>query len=572
MAAVARPLNILVRACAVALLGGLLSAGAEAGAAHAADADKAKKSKTIETAAVFPGVGRLNQAVEVPKVLSDADRKLYRELFALEAAGNQAEADRLIGRLADPILTGDLLAARFLSSTYKTTYAELQNWLGRYADLADAPAIYKLALSKRPKGAIAPRKPLAALGGKDKVRSNAKEIACSGAANLTALDAARDALTDGHDKEALAKAEKAAASGQCMEAVWVSGLAAFRLKNDDLARKHFEALAEAPGVPAALVSASAFWASRVHLRAGRPQFVSHWLGAAADHPRTFYGLLAQRALGVPMGLDFEREPFTEADYEAVGDLPRVRHAVALIEAGQRARAETLLKQIGQHAAPPVRRAVVTLAESLGVVGLQAMIERTSGRRGAWRDESAAYPVPDWAPVNGRPIDRALVFALIKSESGFQVRAQNPTGAYGVMQLMPATARFAAKRAGVSKVNKAALSDPEVNIALGQSYIEYLAKTPEVGGDLFRLIAAYNAGPKAVERWQKARKKGADPLMFIESLPWRETRELIEQVVADYWIYKLRFGHDTPSLDAVAGNKWPTYEGKREKVAVKDGKD
>lgn len=570
MAAVARPLNIIVRACALVALAALLWAGGAAGTVHAAD--KAKKSKPIETAAIYPGVGKLNQAVKVPEVLSDADRKLYRELFVLEADGRQAEADRLIGRLRDPILTGDLLAVRFLSSNYKTTYAELKSWLARYADLADAPKIYKLAMSKRPKGEVAPRKPVAGLGGKDRVRSNAKEIACNGSGNLAALDAARDALSAGRDKETLTLAEKAAASGQCVEAVWISGLAAFRLGNDDLARRHFEGLAEAPGVPAALTSAAAFWASRVHLRAGRPQFVSHWLGAAADHPRTFYGLLAQRALGVPMALDFEREPFTDADYSAVGDLPRVRHAVALMEVGQRARAETLLRQIGQRAAPPVRRAVVTLAESLGVVGLQAMIERTSGKRGAWRDESAAYPVPDWEPVNGRPIDRALVFALIKSESGFQARAQNPTGAYGVMQLMPATARFAAKRAGITKVNKAALSDPEVNIALGQSYIEYLTKTPEVGGDLFRLIAAYNAGPKAVERWNKARKKGADPLMFIESLPSRETRELVEQVVADYWIYKLRFGHDIPSLDAVASNQWPKYEAKRETLAGKNGQD
>jgi soluble lytic murein transglycosylase-like protein len=138
-----------------------------------------------------------------------------------------------------------------------------------------------------------------------------------------------------------------------------------------------------------------------------------------------------------------------------------------------------------------------------------------------------------------------------------------------MQLMPGTAKFAAKRAGVKGVNAASIGKPEVSIALGQSYIEYLAETPEVGGSLFPLIAAYNAGPGAVGRWNEARV-GDDPLLFIETLPSRETRDLIERVAADYWIYKMRLGEPPPSLDDVSANRWPRYEGKGARTIAKNG--
>jgi soluble lytic murein transglycosylase-like protein len=176
-------------------------------------------------------------------------------------------------------------------------------------------------------------------------------------------------------------------------------------------------------------------------------------------------------------------------------------------------------------------------------------------------------MPPWRPANGRAFDRALVFALARSESGFQSRARSPDGAHGVMQLMPKTARFAARRAGIKATSRKDLNRPEINIALGQSYIEYLADTPEVSGDLFRLIAAYNAGPAAVGRWPQSRSD--DPLMFIESLPSGETRDLIERVVADYWIYKMRLGEETPSLDDVAANQWPRYERTRGPALAKN---
>jgi soluble lytic murein transglycosylase-like protein len=99
--------------------------------------------------------------------------------------------------------------------------------------------------------------------------------------------------------------------------------------------------------------------------------------------------------------------------------------------------------------------------------------------------------------------------------------------------------------------------PETNIALGQKYIRRLLADSAVNGDLIRLAAAYNAGPGNVAKWQR---DGADddPLLFIESLPSRETRIFIETILTDFWVYRMRLGQQTPSLAALASGRWPMY--------------
>jgi soluble lytic murein transglycosylase-like protein len=80
----------------------------------------------------------------------------------------------------------------------------------------------------------------------------------------------------------------------------------------------------------------------------------------------------------------------------------------------------------------------------------------------------------------------------------------------------------------------------------------------VQGDLFRLVAAWNGGPGNLSKWWRKDRHKGDPMLFIESIPLRETRIFIERVIANYWIYRMRFGLSTPTLDAVAAGEWPRY--------------
>ena len=147
---------------------------------------------------------------------------------------------------------------------------------------------------------------------------------------------------------------------------------------------------------------------------------------------------------------------------------------------------------------------------------------------------------------------------MRQESGFDPAARSYAGARGLMQLMPATAGFVArKRFRGSRRNR--LFDPSLNLELGQRYVAYLLSKEQIAGNLFRLTTAYNGGPGNLMRWERKMNDKSDPLMFIESLPSRETRLFVERVLTNFWIYRARLGQPAPSLDAVAAGAWPGYD-------------
>ena len=131
-----------------------------------------------------------------------------------------------------------------------------------------------------------------------------------------------------------------------------------------------------------------------------------------------------------------------------------------------------------------------------------------------------------------------------------------------MQLMPGTASFVAKDRKYRSSKRRELFDPETNIELGQRYIDILLKDKRVKGDLFRMTTAWNAGPGNLNKWSLKVQHGNDPLLFIESIPAKETRIFVERVLTNYWVYRARFRQPLGSLEAVASGKWPIYRSKR----------
>ena len=184
----------------------------------------------------------------------------------------------------------------------------------------------------------------------------------------------------------------------------------------------------------------------------------------------------------------------------------------------------------------------------------ASLEAVSGER----FDSAVYPIPAWEPADGFKVDRALIYALMRQESQFSTRAKSRAGARGLMQLMPATASFIAGDRSLRSSARDRLYDPAFNMMLGQKYIEHLLGHKAVEGDLFRLVTAYNGGPGNLGKWRRETRFGNDPLLFIESLPSRETRDFLERVLTNFWIYRHQLGQATPSLDAIAAGEWPSY--------------
>ena len=167
-------------------------------------------------------------------------------------------------------------------------------------------------------------------------------------------------------------------------------------------------------------------------------------------------------------------------------------------------------------------------------------------------------MPRWVPGDGFKIDRALVYAVMRQESAFNTRAKSHAGARGLMQLMPSTAGYMAqKRFRGWRRNK--LYDPSLNLRLGQKYLRYLLQHETVKGNVLFMAAAYNGGPGNLAKWQrKIFKRTQDTLMFIESIPSRETRDFVERVLSNFWIYRDRFGQNSPTLDAIAQGQIPVY--------------
>jgi soluble lytic murein transglycosylase len=153
-----------------------------------------------------------------------------------------------------------------------------------------------------------------------------------------------------------------------------------------------------------------------------------------------------------------------------------------------------------------------------------------------------YPRAYWETIRGHGeplgLDPYLVTALIRQESLFAADAVSPKGARGLMQLMPTTAARLATKAGHRAPEPYDLERPEINIGYGTIYLRELFD--RYGGAVFKVLAAYNAGEKAVGKWEQ-RFSGAEPDEFVERISYRETREYVKAVLANYRLYCMLYG-------------------------------
>jgi soluble lytic murein transglycosylase len=578
--------------------------------ASAADAQqsRARTPGTIETAALPRLDLAPERAADLPRPLSEADVRAYRAAFAAQGRGDSAAADAALRQVRDRSLVAHVLAERYLSRSHRSTYDELAGWLRDNADHPDAPAIHALAVRRAPPRGAAPlRKPVGdsfteragmddlgpGLGRVPPMRTQtpaavqlrsrlAKGIsdgqfdrverdllARETQAQLSAaeIDHYKAQLASGwfmrgDDRHAIALAETAArrSGGTVPRAHWIAGLAEFRQQRYGRAASHFEGLAKLPGAPAWDQAAGAFWAARAHLHDGKPDVYNFWLAQAAEAPRTFYGLLAARALGIDPGLNWNPPPLAAADIERLKRHPAAARAFALLQVDQDRRAEAEMRRVLGQGGAQHAHATLAVAMRANMPGLAMRLAREINDLDGRRFDGANYPIPHWRPDGGFDIDPALVFAFMRVESGFNPRAISPAGARGLMQLMPATAGTMNGSSLRGQLDR--LFEPSFNAALGQRYIRALLEDPLVSGELTRLAAAYNGGPGNLSKWKRLQDQRGetreDALLFIESLPAAETRQFITRLLYSFWMYSERLGHATPSLDQLAQGEWPIY--------------
>jgi soluble lytic murein transglycosylase len=548
---------------------------------------------------------RVFRHISASKRLDEHDAARYAHIFAFQDTGDFVRADAEIAKLDDDRLIGHVLYQRYMHPGYAAQYHELAGWLARYADHPGAQKIHNLALRRQPAGGESlpvSRYGRGVMGQQDydvgqlaqpylarrQYTGRAKDIMDSVRRNLssapaTALraieteeaqrlfsdeeydslraDIAASFFFNGRTREAHALAAAAARRSklEAPQAGWIAGLSSWKLGNYADAAGFFELTANSSRSSAWMSAAGAYWAARAYLRGHQPQKVGYWLRRSAEYPRTFYGIISLKALGMEqVKFNWQVPSLTERHVKALSAVPAGRRALALADADRADLAELEMRQINPGRDLVLQEAMIAVAATKGMPHLA--MRMGSAFRNANGDlyDAALYPDAPWAPAHGFHVDKALVYAFIRQESKFDPRVTNRTsGAQGLMQLMPATARHVAGRHG-EKLEDGKLRDPQVNIDLGQKYLAELLSHDVVDNNLFKLAVAYNAGPGKLGRWQQRVRYEDDPLLFIESIPAAETRIFVERVLANYWIYRIKFGQRMTSLDNVVEGDWPIY--------------
>jgi soluble lytic murein transglycosylase-like protein len=288
---------------------------------------------------------------------------------------------------------------------------------------------------------------------------------------------------------------------------------------------------------------------------GRPASVEGLLRAAAttsEAPESFYGLIARETLG--MSTKIGADPFTGND-PPVDHYPNIQRAIELVKIGEPRLAEQLIVHQAKIGAPSEHHALIQLAKRLDLPAAQLYLAKY-GQYGARADATDRYPNPRWSPINGWRVDPALAFGHIVQESAFRRAAVSPADAVGLMQVRPGTAQDLARARGIP-YSRGALTDPRFNLEFGQSFIEMMRSSSATAGQLPRVIASYNAGPLPVGRWAGINDKG-DPLLWIESIPYWETRYYVPSVMRNMWVYQGLNNEDTSTLKAMAEHHWPSF--------------
>ena len=530
------------------------------------------------------------------------DITAYRRIFKALEKDDQAAAEREEKKLKSDILSGHVLAEKYLSKSYKSTYAELKEWLEKYNDHPQAMRIYRLAARKgdAEKLYLPCRPPLkpsySAYGWVDedcsrlepaqekKLRAQVaqfrryigrgktkmarqiledkqfKKLVTPQNYDIMAANLAFKYFLDNEDKLALRWASAAAENSGNATALWVAGLASWRLNDFKAAADYFSRLGALEDNDEWLVSAGAYWAYRAEKLLKNKKAAEKQLERAAVFKRTFYGILANHKLGNAPEYNWKsmsyHNDFDSFDYRDLLKNPALRRALVLIQVKNYALAEQELRSVYPYLDEKSQEAVLFIAAQYNMHGLAVKIARHLEDRN--RDiyyDFMAYPLPEWRPKGGWKIEKSLVWAFVRQESSFRPQARSPAGARGLMQLLPSTAAHVAKDRSL-RHDRRPLLEAEFNLDIGQKYIRYLLQKDYIDGNLFYLAVAYNAGPGNLLKWKKSMKYHNDPLLFIETVPSQETRVYIERVMANYWIYQTRLKEKNKSLEAVGKNRWP----------------
>jgi soluble lytic murein transglycosylase len=265
----------------------------------------------------------------------------------------------------------------------------------------------------------------------------------------------------------------------------------------------------------------------------------------------FYGKLATEDLGLPLTLPPRPAPLTDEELAEAQQNLGLRRSLVLIAMGLRGEG---VREWNFSLRGMSDRQLLAAAQMACNQQLWDRCINTSDRTKAEIDLTQRFPMPFRQQVVARTreigLDAAYVYGLIRQESRFIMDARSTVGASGLMQVMPATARWTAKRLGVPYTADL-ITDRDTNIAIGTGYLKLVLDDLE--GSQAMAAAAYNAGPGRPRRWREGPQ--LEPAIWAENIPFNETRDYVKKVLSNATYYAALLSSDAtvaPSLKARLG--------------------
>ena len=541
----------------------------------------------------------------MPQILTDVDASLYAQVFALQDKEKINTAINVQSQIADPLLMNEVLYQRYISDTYHTRGKEISAWMEKYYDMPGATRMEKLAKIKQ--ATVRKARVPNTISGSESIETaqsetwTAKKYSGSAEKKINefkrairtgSTKVAREILENKSFKKKLTESDYGRLAGRLsfiyytngeMElakkwgfvasdanseyGLWAMGLLYFKEENYAESQKYFSRILDLPQINNARKTEAAFWAGRAADFKGDREVAKKYWRIAATHPMAFYGALSATMLGQTPEYEFFEQDVSDEDFDELRETKYGKIALALLQIGRKDRAEEYLKYlITAKSSDRTLHAVNSVASAYGLPRVSIQSASVIKDRGILEIDddiiySAQYPLPDWEPLGGWSIDRALLLAITKQESNFRVSAKSGAGANGVMQLMPSTAKRVA-RANKLDITQMDMSNPEHNMFLGQQYIVDLLGHDRVENSIIKMLAAYNAGMGTMVKFEKSFYT-YDPLLYIESFPAYETRSYIKRVMSNLWLYRARLNQPLTSMEELANGNWPLYNSEDE---------
>lgn len=276
----------------------------------------------------------------------------------------------------------------------------------------------------------------------------------------------------------------------------------------------------------------------------------------------FYGKLAAEELGQPIAIPRAAPPPPADEVQRHAYNDGFARALKLIELGMRVEG---YREWGWQLRGRNDAELLAIAEFARTRSSLDRMIATSDRTRELFDFAQRFPAPHRADLTRHAqavgVDETWVYGLIRQESRFIQDARSSVGAQGLMQIMPATARYVARRVGMTDFAPGKINELEVNLRLGTSYLRFVLD--DLDGQAVLATAAYNAGPSRSRAWRASLPRAVEGAIFAETIPFNETRDYVKKVMSNTVYYAALFENRAQSLKQRLGTIAPKAAGATE---------